>query len=490
MSESKIPENVKQFRPEPCTEIKLINGHYYVYRYRAVRLKSGRWGKKSGPCIGSITPGVGFSPNKNYDGESTADSITILEYGQYAFIEDAAASVKNDLEQCFPLERAAQIFSYAVILYANGFVHEDQVQHLYEQSWLPVEYKGYTFKMGRTALDTLLDDLGRKTTRVKAYEQQCIDSSLKKVAIDGHAIRSCSDENDLGEAGYKFLKLGEDQVNLLMGYDVTSGKPLFARMYRGSCSDKSTIPDLTEYLDYSGIEFIVDRGFYSPKNLDLLSSNGNSFIIPVPSNTDIFADAMKDRKYTSSFYYSSGRKHARIEFWMKKISDRDKVYVFRDVDENEKCRYNYQHCIELGKTGYTPEGLKEAEDYFGVYVIQTSSKKKGETIFSEYKRRWGIETFYQFVKNRADFNNLMLQDYYKEQGFAFIMLVAGQIHQQVINAVKKLDDNTMSVSDVLLMARFMKLELRGSAWTLKNTRKRDLQILKKMDFKPQQMIPA
>ena len=145
MSESKIPENVKQFRPEPCTEIKLINGHYYVYRYRAVRLKSGRWGKKSGPCIGSITPGVGFSPNKNYDGESTADSITILEYGQYAFIEGAAASVKNDLEQCFPLERAAQIFSYAVILYANGFVHEDQVQHLYEQSWLPVEYKGYTF---------------------------------------------------------------------------------------------------------------------------------------------------------------------------------------------------------------------------------------------------------------------------------------------------------------------------------------------------------
>ena len=36
MSESKIPENVKQFRPEPCTEIKLINGHYYVYRYRGV----------------------------------------------------------------------------------------------------------------------------------------------------------------------------------------------------------------------------------------------------------------------------------------------------------------------------------------------------------------------------------------------------------------------------------------------------------------------
>lgn len=490
MSESRIPENVKRFRPESCTEIKLISGHYYVYRYSAVQLASGRWGKKSGPCIGSIIPGVGFKSNKNYSDSDDSDEITVLDYGQYAFIENVASSIKRDLENCFPLDKAAQIFAYAVILYANDFVHEDQIQRIFEQTWLSLEYKNYAFKMGRAALDTLLDNLGRKTTRVKTYEQQCIDSSLKKVAIDGHAIRSCSDENDLGEAGYKFLHLGEDQVNLLMGYDVNTGKPLFARMYRGSCTDKSTIPDLTEYLDYSGIEFIVDRGFYSKKNLDLLSSNGNSFIIPVPATTDIYKQVMEGRKYTSSFYYSAGKKHSRIEFWMKKISDRDKVYVYRDIDENEKCRYNYQHCMELGKDGYTPEGFEKAKDYFGVYILQTSSKKKAEVIFNDYKQRWGIETFYQYLKNKADFNDLMFQDYYKEQGFAFIMLVTGQIHQQVLEAIKKLNDTTMSVSDVLLISKFMKLELRGKNWNLKNTRKRDLQILGKMDFKPKQMIPA
>ena len=490
MSESKIPENVKRYRPETCSEIKLISGHYYVYRYSAVLLASGKWGKKSGPCIGSIIPDVGFKPNKNYLESDTTDIITVLDYGQYAFIEDIASSVKHDLEQCFPLDKAAQIFSYAVILYANGFVHVDQIQRIYEQTWLPVEYKDYTFKMGHNALDTLLDDLGRKTTRVRNYEQQCIESSLKKIAIDGHAIRSCSEENDLGEAGYKFKKLGEDQVNLLMGYDINTGKPLFARMYRGSCNDKATIPDLAEYLDYSGIEFIVDRGFYSRKNLDLLSMNGNSYIIPVPTNTDVFAKAMTGRKYTSSFYYSSGKKHSRVEFWMKKISNTEKVYVYRDIDENEKCRYNYQHCIELGKAGYTPDGYEKAKEFFGVYVLQTSSKKKAEAIFTDYKKRWGIETFYQYLKNSADFNNLMMQDYYKEQGFSFIMLITGQIHQQVIDAVKLLNDNTMSVSDVLLMAKCMKLELKGSTWSLKNTRKRDLQILEKMNFKPKQLVPA
>ena len=34
----------------------------------------------------------------------------------------------------------------------------------------------------------------------------------------------------------------------------------------------------------------------------------------------------------------------------------------------------------------------------------------------------GIETLYQYMKNTADFNNLMSQDYYKEQGLAFIVL--------------------------------------------------------------------
>lgn len=48
---------------------------------------------------------------------------------------------------------------------------------------------------------------------------------------------------------------------------------------------------------------------------------------------------------------------------------------------------------------------------------------------------------------------ITIQDYYKEQGFAFIMLVTGQIHQKMISAVKAFGDNTISVDDILLMAR-------------------------------------
>lgn len=159
MAANKIPEEIKKHRPGPCTEIKFINGHYYVYMYQAVQLPSGKWGKKTGKTIGRIVADEGFIPNKNYylyEGTQSLDEITVLEYGQYALIGEMAHGILASLERHFPADRACQIFAYASILYANGFAHLDQIQRYYEQSWLSQEYKTIPFQMGKTALGSLL----------------------------------------------------------------------------------------------------------------------------------------------------------------------------------------------------------------------------------------------------------------------------------------------------------------------------------------------
>lgn len=46
------------------------------------------------------------------------------------------------------------------------------------------------------------------------------------------------------------------------------------------------------------------------------------------------------------------------------------------------------------------------------------------------------------------------------------------------------------IFDLLLKARALKLEKRGNYWQLKNTRKKDLEILEKVGFKPQERIQA
>ena len=49
-----IPLEIAKFRPGTCTEIKFINGTYYVYMYNSVRLASGNWGKKTNRAIFSV----------------------------------------------------------------------------------------------------------------------------------------------------------------------------------------------------------------------------------------------------------------------------------------------------------------------------------------------------------------------------------------------------------------------------------------------------
>ena len=70
------------------------------------------------------------------------------------------------------------------------------------------------------------------------------------------------------------------------------------------------------------------------------------------------------------------------------------------------------------------------------------------------------------------------------------MLIAGQIHQTVLSAVKSLNDNTLSIEDILLMARFMKMERRGNVWNLKNARKKELKILQQLGFEPSYSAPV
>ena len=56
--------SLKHYLPEKCTEIKVIKGHFYVYRYLSKKLPNGRWRKVSTQCIGKIVEGKVLSPTK------------------------------------------------------------------------------------------------------------------------------------------------------------------------------------------------------------------------------------------------------------------------------------------------------------------------------------------------------------------------------------------------------------------------------------------
>ena len=496
---SSLPEDVTRFKPCKCSRIRNDGGVYRVYKYSAVKLQSGQWSSDYGYLIGKIVPGEGFFPNKRYLKElaqqgqrSFPDKITDVSYGKYALLMFLTPDILEKLKACFLPERAAQIYCYALILCANGFLHIDQVDDFYQESFLSVKYRKYSFKMGYTALSNLLHDLGLRGDPVSRFEQALIDNCSGNVAIDGHVIRSCSGENDLAEPGYKLHELKASQVNVLIAYDIRGRIPLMYRTYRGSSVDKKSVEDLLKSRSFKNTRFMVDRGFYSETVLSLMSKDGNCYIIPLAGNNKNLKRIKKDLSYSSGeFVYKSGRKDsARIIYYEEAIDEETRIIVYKDVDENNSKRKSYKQLMEAGENNYTQGNYDKYCDWWGVYFLQTTAPDPAPVIYSDYKGRWAIETYNNYIKNDADFNDLKLQDYYVQHGFDFIMLVTGLIHERLNAAVRSMKRSSISTFDILVKAGHMRMVLRDEEWQLHNTRTKDLELLKALGFVPELSYPV
>ena len=492
---SVVPDEIKQLVPMKCCRVRNDNGKYRVYKYEAVKLPSGKWGASPGILIGKITLEQGFIPNKRYLKEfaskeqpdlAAIDAITDVAYGQYDLLLSISDDVLKRLEKYFPAERAAQIYSYALILCANGFLYLDQIDEIYQVSFLSLLFNEYSFKMGYSALSALLHDLGMKGNPVKCFEQSLIDDSSKEIAIDGHVIRSCSNLNDLAEPGYKMNLLKAPQENLLIAYDIRNNMPVMYRTFRGSTVDKVSVIEFIESRNFIDTKFVVDRGFYSEKTLKLMSKNGNCYIIPIPSNNANFKRIKETLDYTSGefVYKSSDKDSSRIIYYEEQIDKKRRIIVYKDIDENNSKRKSYKMMMDEGEKGYTQKGYDEFCEWWGVYFLETTTDETASEVYSDYKDRWSIETYNNYIKNDAKFNNLKIQDYYVEHGFDFIMLLTGIIHSRLNDLVKKIGKSSISTRDILIKASHMRMVNMDGTWKLHNTRTRDLELLAQTGFKP------
>lgn len=491
--QSSVPEEILRHVPCKCCRVRKEGNIYRVYKYKAIKLPSGKWSSDYGVLIGKIIPGKGFCPNKRYheivqdnDTPIISDRMCVLEYGQYALLIFLALDVYAMLDICFSADVAAQIFCYGIILCANGFIHVDQVNEYYIQSIMSSMFADFSFKMGYAALATLLHKLGTETDPVREFEQRLIDSSSKNIAIDGHVIRSCSNENDLAEPGYKARELKSSQVNVLIAYDTKSRSPLTVQTYRGSSVDKSSVIGVLQSRSFVDVKFVVDKGFYSTEVLSLMSTNGNTYIIPLPSSSKVFKRIKATLKFSSGeFVHVSGKTTSRVAYYEERIDSTTRVIAYMDIDENNAKRKSFRLHMAHNEDDYTEENYEKYKDWWGVYFLQTTTTESAAEVYADYKDRWSIETYNNYLKNDASFVNLKQQDYYAQHGFDFIMLITGMIHVRLRDAVQGLGKDSISTIDILSKARALKVSLdKDDVWRLVNKRTAELAEFKKMGFIP------
>ncbi len=153
---STIREDILNHVPSRCCRVRNDDdGIYRVHKYSTKKLPSGKWSNDYSYLIGKILSDKGFIPNIRYLKElgeqgtvTFSDGITDITYGQYALLHHLSNDILEKLEVCFSGERTAQIYSSALIISANGFVHIDQTDDFYQDCFLSVMYRYYVLKMG------------------------------------------------------------------------------------------------------------------------------------------------------------------------------------------------------------------------------------------------------------------------------------------------------------------------------------------------------
>ena len=444
-----VPEEIRRLKPKG-TSVKPVKGNYYVYTHSQIKdPETGKWKTATGKLIGKIIPGVGFCPGGSNTKE---ESVTCFDYGEYLLGCKHAKEDLARLKECFNPEDSMVIISLALIFALNGYVGLKKADDLYERSLIARDYPALKFSYKK--ITTLLEMIGR-TEKATEFQTKCFESS-STLAVDGHAIPSTSDNNDLSAAGYKTKTIKSDYMNLIVSLDVETGEPVSTRVFPGYTIDKSAFIDFVS--SFSSVKnklILMDMGFFSQENIDHITSNGGSYIIPVSQNRVEHKEYTKaTRGKKASFLYYKGPKNDVVEYKDYSIGSKRFIY-FKNVTEAERLSYTYLANLDKGKPNYSQAQYDEQSKSFGVILLETNMMNKtAKEIYESYEARWSIETYYDRLKNGINFESLNIDDWALMQGVTFVMLLAGRIDARILRDAKALK---MTRKELLSFFSFLKL---------------------------------
>lgn len=157
-------------------------------------------------------------------------------------------------------------------------------------------------------------------------------------------------------------------------------------------------------------------------------------------------------------------------------------FPFLDTTRQSAERQTYIRKLSAGEKGYTQEDLLASEKDFGLFLLETNDlSKTAQEVFCDYKSRWGIETFYNYIDNTLDFNALYQNDYCSPQGLGFIVQVAGMIFHDIQKAI---GEKGLSVKDTMFIMKGLKLIRERDRYTVRNENKQRRELCEKRGLNP------
>ena len=450
----------------------------YVYEVESYWDKEKKQPRQHKKIIGKIDPVTGkIVPTRKNKVKTTKD------YGSVYFLEKISKQLKLDnlLKEIFGDD------SKKILYLAYYLISENSSLHLFEQwiSGVSIEKSSLSKLKNITSqkLSVFLSKIGVSDDKIFSFFELWISQYEHKEGIfyDISSISSYSEKNEYVERGYNRDHESLNQVNVGMLYSKESELPLRYDITPGSITDVVTLKRIIEYNEAIGLKkdilYIVDKGFFSRKNLEKEFKNHN-VIIPLSFSTNLSKELLEVSKkkleklenmflYNDSVYYFNklekdiyGKKYdfyvmrdykkheAKKGSFYKKILEIESYFLkneFKNIEDMKEelviVAKSYKKFFKISNDLKFEKNIKNINkeiERFGTIILFTNIKNMDNNkIIQEYRSKDRVEQMFHSMKHNLDFKRMKIHKADTMKGKFFILFIALIIDTHILNIKTK-----------------------------------------------------
>ena len=481
------------------------NGTTYVYRQESYWDKAKKRSSSRQICIGKLGGDGKIIYNKRFAepgardalerGETVAESVLL---GQSLLLDKAtkATGLERVLRQCFDADTADTMLSLAwAVISGCGQMYLASVW--IEQNHCPAhKYAPSSPDISRILArisQNKIEDFLRKWTTHRSkgtHEQYCYDLT---------SVSSHNAKNPFVEWGHNRDKEDITQVNMALLTGVKSHIPTYYELYPGSMSDTKTIAGFLERMKKYGTErirMLLDRGFYSAKNINFMLQHHIGFYIPVPTTVQWqgkmiaeYRDAVEMPEYAihisedgrealygmtvldkieghrvwKHIYFDGARRTEHIASLFAALTVWENELKSGDTKEGHKWAYERYFTVKTtSKRGKQVKRNQEAinaykTDQAGYWIILTNCEKDAAAALAVYRERSLVESQFDDMKNDLALYRLRTHEADTMRGRAFVQFLALVLTAQIRVVMNNAWQNRRNVSKDDRLARHYSL---------------------------------
>ena len=300
-----------------------------------------------------------FFPEGEGAPEEKTDRSACLHVGAFAVIEKIVREYKLDrtLEDIIGKDSGLflDLAAYSIICEDNAaqyypdyaFNHPlfTEGMRVYSDSKISRFLRNISYDQGASFLNSWNKDRNKREKIYISY-----DSTNKTCQAGDIELAEIGNPKDHGDKAV---------VNYAIAYDTNNREPLFYEDYPGSVVDVAQLECMistAEGYGYRNVGFILDRGYFSKKNIQLMDEKGYGFVIMVKGMKKLVSSLILEKKGT----FEDKRQNAIPQYHVDGITVRHKMY---GGDEKERYFHIYYsssaHAAEKRKLEDKLEKMKK-----------------------------------------------------------------------------------------------------------------------------------